>query len=395
MIYKLRQLFWESTLRCNMQCLHCGSDCRTTSETPDMPLEHFLPVLDEVKRHQPDTKTVVFTLGGEPLVRKGVVGLVESITHTPGIENVSMTTNGVLLAQHGFAAAGHDHLGHGLTAGGKFGYFGPKNGWDLVARDIRRLRELEGEKHPSLPYVILGHSMGSFLTRTYLIRWPGTVDAAVLSGTGQESAAAVASGKSLAGTLCKLRGPDHVSKRLNDLPFGSYNRAFKPNRTTSDWLSRDEAAVDAYLADPLCGFLITAAMFRDMMGGLQYIASEEGLANMDPRTPVYLFSGGQGAADQPHLKQRGGEDRDAYPGGQLPLEHGQKAAAGGDGGGAGPLQRLGAGQEGLQQGGVAVNNHALGVGPLHQQLFYGEWEGVRIAHVARNTGEFGVQHQNT
>ena len=218
---------------------------------------------------------------------RGVVQLVHGVAEHIGRYDQAAR----FLAAHGYVVCGEDHLGHGLTAGGKFGYFGPKNGWDLVARDVRRLRELEGEKHPSLPYVILGHSMGSFLTRTYLIRWPGTVDAAVLSGTGQESAAAVASGKALAGAMCRLRGPDHVSKRLNDLPFGSYNRAFKPNRTTSDWLSRDEGAVDAYLADPLCGFLITAAMFRDMMGGLQFIADKGNLSKMDPDTPVYFLSG--------------------------------------------------------------------------------------------------------
>ena len=195
------------------------------------------------------------------------------------------------LASHGYVVCGEDHLGHGLTAGGKFGYFGPKNGWDLVARDVRRLRELEGEKYSTLPDVILGHSMGSFLTRTYLIRWPGTVSAAVLSGTGQESPAAVASGKALSAALCRTKGPDYVSRRLNDLPFGSYNRAFKPNRTTSDWISRDGAAVDAYLADPLCGFLITAAMFRDMMGGLQFIADRNNLAKMNRDTPVYFLSG--------------------------------------------------------------------------------------------------------
>ena len=195
------------------------------------------------------------------------------------------------LAAHGYLVCGEDHLGHGLTAGGKFGYFGPRNGWDLVVRDIRRLRELEGEKHPKLPYVILGHSMGSFLTRTYLIRWPGTVDAAVLSGTGQESASAVASGKALAGTLCRLRGPDHVSKLVNDLSLGAYNRAFKPNRTPSDWLSRDEAQVDLALADPLCNFMPTVAMFRDMMGGLQFAADKNNLSKMNKDTPVYFLSG--------------------------------------------------------------------------------------------------------
>ena len=197
------------------------------------------------------------------------------------------------LAARGYVVCGEDHLGHGLTAGGKFGYFAPKNGWDLVVRDVRRLRELEGAKHPGLPYVILGHSMGSFLTRTYLIRWPGTVDAAVLSGTGQESAAAVASGKALAETLCRLRGPGYVSKTVNDLSLGAYNRTFKPNRTPSDWLSRDEVMVDAALADPLCNFMPTVAMFRDMMGGLQFIAARKNLARMSKDTPVYFFSGDQ------------------------------------------------------------------------------------------------------
>ena len=195
------------------------------------------------------------------------------------------------LASRGYVVCGEDHLGHGLTAGGKFGYFGPKNGWDLVVRDIRTLRELTGEKYPGLPYVMLGHSMGSFLTRTYLIRWPGTVSAAVLSGTGQEPASAVASGKALAGFLCRTRGPDYVSRLVNDLSLGAYNRAFKPNRTGADWISRDKAVVDAYLADPMCTFTPTVGMFRDMTGGLQFIAGKNNLAKMNPDTPVYFLSG--------------------------------------------------------------------------------------------------------
>lgn len=195
------------------------------------------------------------------------------------------------LASRGYAVCGEDHLGHGLTAGGKFGYFGPKNGWNLVVRDVRRLRELAGEKFPGLPYVILGHSMGSFLTRTYLIRWPGTVNAAVLSGTGQESAPAIASCKALSEFLCKTRGPDYVSKLVNGLSLGSYNKAFKPNRTSSDWLSRDQMAVDAHLADPLCSFIPTAGMFRDMMCGLQFIADKGNLSKMNKDTPVYFLSG--------------------------------------------------------------------------------------------------------
>jgi len=196
------------------------------------------------------------------------------------------------LSEKGFAVAGEDHLGHGKTVDDdKFGYFGPQNGWDLVVRDIRRLRELEGEKFPDVPYFILGHSMGSFLTRTYLIRYPGTVRGAILSGTGQEGAATVAAGKLLCNLICKTKGPDTCSSLVHNMALGAYNKQFAPNRTGSDWISRDEAVVDAYLQDPFCTFMPTVGMYRDMMGGLQYIANPKNLKKMYKTTPVYLFSG--------------------------------------------------------------------------------------------------------
>ncbi len=198
------------------------------------------------------------------------------------------------LNEHGFLVCGEDHLGHGRTAGeGPFGFFAPTGGWDLVVRDVRRLRELEEERRPGLPYFLLGHSMGSFLTRTYLIRYPGTVDGAVLSGTGQESAPAVAAGKALASLLCAVRGPGYVSGLVYRLSLGSYGRAFRPNRTGADWISRDEAAVDAYQRDPLCTFQPTVSMFRDMLGGLQFIADRGALARMDRDTPILFLSGDQ------------------------------------------------------------------------------------------------------
>lgn len=196
------------------------------------------------------------------------------------------------LTEHGFLVCGEDHLGHGLTADdGKFGYFGPRNGWGFVVRDVRKLRKLEGEKHPGIPYVMLGHSMGSFLTRTYLIRWPGTVDAAVLSGTGQEAAPLVALGRGMSGMIGSLRGRDYVSDLVYDMSMGSYNKPFRPNQTTGDWLSRDMERVKAFRDDPLCSFRPTVTMFRDMLGGIQFIGRKKNLAKMDKNTPVYFLSG--------------------------------------------------------------------------------------------------------
>ena len=222
------------------------------------------------------------------LTPRGVVQIVHGVAEYAGrYGHVARFLN-----EQGFAVCGEDHLGHGKTASdGKYGYFASKGGWDFLVRDIRRLRELEGEKFPGVPYVMLGHSMGSFLTRTYLIRCPGTVDGAVLSGTGQEPAPLVAFGRALSGVLCALRGPEYVSGLVYDLSLGAYNKPFQPSRTSADWLSRDEAMVDADLRDPLCTFKPTVSMFRDMMGGLQYIARPSNLKKMDPDTPVYFFSG--------------------------------------------------------------------------------------------------------
>ncbi len=198
------------------------------------------------------------------------------------------------LAGHGLVVCGEDHLGHGKTVNdGKYGYFGKRDGWTLVTADVRQLRVLMGEKFPGVPYFLLGHSMGSFLARTYLCAYPGTVNGCILSGTGQEKPALVAAGKAVASAVCALRGPEAVSALVDNLSLGAYNKQFAPNRTTADWICRDEAVVDAYLKDPFCTFKPTAGMFRDMMGGLQYISSQDALSNMDPSTPVYLFSGDQ------------------------------------------------------------------------------------------------------
>ena len=225
--------------------------------------------------------------GGAP---KAVVQLVHGVAEHLGRYDAFAR----YLADHGFAVCGGDHLGHGKTVDdGKYGYFGKKDGWALVTADVRRLRVLMGEEYPGLPYFLFGHSMGSFLARTYLCEYPSTVDGCILSGTGQEKPALVAAGKALASAICALRGPETVSALVDKLSLGAYNGQFKPNRTAADWISRDEAVVDAYLKDPFCTFKSTAGLFRDMMGGLQYISDKNHLARMDPRTPVYLFSGDQ------------------------------------------------------------------------------------------------------
>ena len=134
---------------------------------------------------------------------RGVVQIVHGVAeHMGRYEDTAR-----YLTEHGFAVCGEDHLGHGLTAeGGTFGYFGPKNGWDTVVQDVHQLRQRMGGRFPGLPYFILGHSMGSFLTRTYLIRYPGTLRAAIIMGTGWQPQAKLAGGRAVAEVVCAAQG---------------------------------------------------------------------------------------------------------------------------------------------------------------------------------------------
>ena len=103
--------------------------------------------------------------------------------------------------------------------------------------------------------------------------------------------ATVAAGRALSALLIRLKGSKAHSGLLDSLSVGRYNGQFRPTRTSADWISRDEAVVDAYRADPLCRFLPTVGMYHDMMVGLQVLARPENLRRMDPATPVLFFSG--------------------------------------------------------------------------------------------------------
>lgn len=197
------------------------------------------------------------------------------------------------LTARGFAVAGHDHLGHGgsVAEGAARLYFGPRGSWSWVVDDLYTRRQLAGKRFPGVPCFLLGHSMGSFLARTYLIRYPGTVDGAVLMGTGQQSPALIAGGKAVAAAESARIGEDRASPLVEKLAFGAYNKRFAPNRTANDWLSVSTENVDRYLADPLCGGTPTSGLFREMLGGLTFIAKPENLKRMNLNTPVLFISG--------------------------------------------------------------------------------------------------------
>lgn len=191
--------------------------------------------------------------------------------------------------------AGHDHLGHGTSVaeGAPRLYFGKKGSWDWVVADLYQRRQLAGRRFAGVPVYLMGHSMGSFLARTYLIRYPGTVQGAILMGTGQMSPALVAAGRAVAAREARKVGEDHSSPVVMKLAFDAYNKRFAPNRTAFDWLSVDQGNVDRYLKDPLCGENPTVGLFREMLSGIAFNSRQANLKKMNLNTPVLFISGQQ------------------------------------------------------------------------------------------------------
>ena len=199
------------------------------------------------------------------------------------------------MSDHGYLVCAEDHLGHGNTPENAedLGYTADKDGWVKMTDNVRALHERIAPQYPGIPYFILGHSMGSFLTRSYLIRYPGTVDACALLGTGQQPESVLKAGLA----ACRLEqirlGKRGRSKLLQSLCFGAYNSQFKPNRTESDWVCSVDEVVDAYIAAPFCQVMPTVTLMRDMLTGIRFNQQTENLAKMDKTTPVFFLSGDQ------------------------------------------------------------------------------------------------------
>lgn len=195
------------------------------------------------------------------------------------------------LTQRGFVVCADDHMGHGLSveAGGIYGYF--SGGWLSAVADERTLYEEMKRRYPPLPYLMLGHSMGSFLLRTYLYTYPDAVDKAVISGTGWEDPTKVRLGK----LVCKLEqarvGETSTSKLVTKLMFGSYNKPFGAVTSPNAWICSDEAVVAAYDADPLCGFDATVGLARDLLTGVEMNEQPENLDKMNKQLPLLFVSG--------------------------------------------------------------------------------------------------------
>lgn len=197
------------------------------------------------------------------------------------------------LAGKGVLVVGDDHLGHGKSVlqGEPYGYFCREDAPTVLVRDEHRLKKMTQEQYPGIPYILLGHSMGSFITRNYLLRYGSGINGAILVGTGMQSRPLLVCARTLAALQRVFCGPKHVSELLNVAAFGGYNKRIRQPNTICDWLSRNEENVRRYVEDPLCGFTFTVNGFQTLFQLIWNLHDEKKLKEMPKRLPVFFISG--------------------------------------------------------------------------------------------------------
>ena len=198
------------------------------------------------------------------------------------------------LNKNGFVVIGNDHRGHGksLKNDGDTGIFEEENGWEMALNDIRKVTLQLKEQHRELPVFLFSHSMGTFFARNYIARWGHDLSGVILSGTGNQKIFMIAILKFLTKIEILFKGLRHRSTFFDNLSFGSFNKPFEPQAPTAfEWLSRDREQVDKYVKDPLCGFISTSALFRDLAEGLKRVCSKQIYKLVPKELPVFLFSG--------------------------------------------------------------------------------------------------------
>lgn len=197
------------------------------------------------------------------------------------------------LSEKGILVTGDDHLGHGKSVpeGGTYGYFCEQDPATVVVRDVHRLKKMTQEEYPGIPYIILGHSMGSFILRNYLFRYGTGIQGAIICGTGSQPQGLVRVCLLLTALQGLFLSKKHVAKMIDKLAFGNYNKKISAPKTAFDWLCRDEKVVDAYVKDPFCGFTFTVNGFETLFTLLYRLNQTENLEKMPKELPVFFVAG--------------------------------------------------------------------------------------------------------
>lgn len=195
------------------------------------------------------------------------------------------------MTTQGMAVAGFDLRGHGKNPSTpNVASFG-EDGWEASLQDVRLFFDFLAARFLGIPHHMIGFSLGSFLLREYLGKWPDGVSSAIIMGTGNQPEFVLSIMMAIVKGQIKKRGFDNTTDLVRQLSFGAYNQKFKPNRTVSDWLCADEKQLDDYISDPLCRKDISSGLFWQLLGAMKHTGGKDACSIWNKDMPVLLISG--------------------------------------------------------------------------------------------------------
>lgn len=220
------------------------------------------------------------------------------------------------LVEQGFVVCAADHIGHGRSVSdpSELGCL-PVDGKETLIADVHELRRTVTSRYSrQTPYILFGHSMGSFIVRAYLARYGEGVFGAVICGTGQQPLALSKAGNALARFLARTKGPEYRSSLLDSMGVGAYAKQIKNSRTQHDWISTDPAVVDAYGADELCGAMFSVGGYATLTDLTAEVVSATCAEAVPKNIPLLFIAGaldpvgacGKGVKAAAGLMQRAG-----------------------------------------------------------------------------------------
>jgi len=231
----------------------------------------------------------LFTYGWLPSESKAVVQIAHGLAeHAARYARLAEALNAA-----GYAVYANDHRGHGRTvrAADDLGFFAEHDGWRKCVDDLWQVNRHVAAGHPGLPIVLLGHSMGATLAEQFMGDHGDALAGVVLSGANGKPAALAKIGSAITRAERARLGVRGKSKLVQSLTFDAFNKKFAPTRTAFDWLSRDPAEVDKYVADPLCGFPATVQLWLNLLGGWAAVSSAAHRNRVPKALPLYLIAG--------------------------------------------------------------------------------------------------------
>ncbi len=194
------------------------------------------------------------------------------------------------IASAGYLCAGFDNLGHGKTAkDGDLGFIASKNGDKYLVQDVKVFADSIKQEYPNLPYYLMGHSMGSFITRLAVSKYPDLADKYICCGTAGSNPAA-GMGLMLCNIVKLFRGERAISPMLENIAFGAYNKRFE-GLSKYDWLTKDREIIDKYAADKFCTFHFTVSAMHDLIKLIKDCNSSKWFESVKNDLPMLLVAG--------------------------------------------------------------------------------------------------------